>query len=203
MSYRSDLRVERSKRMIKNAFLDLLEERDFDEISIKEIAARAMVSRKTFYVYYSTKMELYEEIMAEALKVLDLPKETRSGCTPEQSLRQKLVLVLQQLNRDRRVYRVLMQEQGNSLFRSKLNRFIRDEVMPELNGSRIVNLPEGYPPKLFEAQVFAHIYSFLGWWVGQYDVQEEEMADIMLETIRSSGLLQLPPENNNKLLINH
>jgi AcrR family transcriptional regulator len=40
-----DLRVRRTQKLIRDAFIALIEERSFDAITVGEIANRAMVSR--------------------------------------------------------------------------------------------------------------------------------------------------------------
>ncbi|MGI6030402.1 MAG: TetR/AcrR family transcriptional regulator [Eubacteriales bacterium] len=203
MSYRTDLRVERSKKLIKQAFLDLLEEQNFEEITIKDIASRAMVSRKTFYVYYATKMELYEEIVQEYLQKL-IPDRSqwnrkRQREDPEGVLREKLIFVLQQLNQERKVYRILIYDTGSHLFQTRLKRFIQEEVLAEIQQAELLRLPKDYPVKLYEMQSYAIIYSFLSWWVAQYSVNVEEMADIILEVLGSSGLIRLHLSKKEKV----
>ena len=55
------LQAEQTKARLFNAAVALLAERDFDEITIRDIVARANVSIGTFYNYYSTKMEVFYE----------------------------------------------------------------------------------------------------------------------------------------------
>ena len=40
-----DLRIKRTQKSIKNAFYELIEEKGFDHISVKDITERAMISR--------------------------------------------------------------------------------------------------------------------------------------------------------------
>lgn len=44
-----------------NAFMEILEEKDFEYISVKEICERAGVNRSTFYLHYETIGDLLEE----------------------------------------------------------------------------------------------------------------------------------------------
>ena len=48
-----DRRVVRTKRAIRNAFAALLSVKDVDDITVRELADAADISRKTFYNYYS------------------------------------------------------------------------------------------------------------------------------------------------------
>ena len=65
-----DLRVRRSRKYLRDALIDLIEERGFDSLTVGEITERAMVSRATFYRLYQDKYDLVEQIYAEATKAL-------------------------------------------------------------------------------------------------------------------------------------
>ena len=43
------------------AFMEILEQKDFEYISVKEICERAGVNRSTFYLHYETVNDLLEE----------------------------------------------------------------------------------------------------------------------------------------------
>lgn len=57
MSGKEDLRVRRTKKALYDAFLDLLSEKPFDEITINELCDKAGVRRATFYKHYSDKFD--------------------------------------------------------------------------------------------------------------------------------------------------
>ena len=57
----SDMAV-RTKQAIRQAFIELLNERPLDKISVKDIAERSTVNRNTFYYYYADIYALVEEI---------------------------------------------------------------------------------------------------------------------------------------------
>ena len=50
------------KQAIRQAFIELLNERPLDKISVKDIAERSTVNRNTFYYYYADIYALVEEI---------------------------------------------------------------------------------------------------------------------------------------------
>lgn len=51
-----DLRIKRTQKSIKNAFYELIVEKGFDHISVKDITERAMISRNTFYCTITTSL---------------------------------------------------------------------------------------------------------------------------------------------------
>lgn len=62
---REDLRVRKTKKAIRAAFEDMICEMDYHEISIKELTARAMINRKTFYLHYQDLDDLLQELQDE------------------------------------------------------------------------------------------------------------------------------------------
>lgn len=61
----TDPRVLRSRRMLMQALVKLLERKEFDAISIQEIADEATLNRATFYLHYPDKNALLQS-MTEA-----------------------------------------------------------------------------------------------------------------------------------------
>ena len=55
---KEDARIIRTKRDLANALEELLQERNFDELSVKDITDKAMISKNTFYNNFQDKNEL-------------------------------------------------------------------------------------------------------------------------------------------------
>ncbi|MDR2718962.1 MAG: TetR/AcrR family transcriptional regulator, partial [Treponema sp.] len=55
---REDHRVRYTRKILKDNLISLMKERPVADIGIKEICARAEVSRSTFYVYYENVYHL-------------------------------------------------------------------------------------------------------------------------------------------------
>lgn len=62
--YRS---AKRSRRLIRQAFLELLEEKELDKITVVDIVSRADITRSTFYVHYPDIYGIIEEIQNEII----------------------------------------------------------------------------------------------------------------------------------------
>lgn len=54
------MRVQKTLHAIDVAIINLLKEKSFDSITIKDISTEAMINRGTFYTYYKDKYELIE-----------------------------------------------------------------------------------------------------------------------------------------------
>ena len=66
----TDPRVLRSRRMLMEALVRLLTQKEFDDISIQEIAAEATLNRATFYLHYPDKSALLEAMTAARFRDL-------------------------------------------------------------------------------------------------------------------------------------
>jgi AcrR family transcriptional regulator len=82
-----DARKLRSRDALFAAFLTLLEQKNLDQISIREIAAAANIGHATFYRHYATKEELLNDLAAGEIRRLvnlTLPvmnaKSTQAAC---------------------------------------------------------------------------------------------------------------------------
>lgn len=61
--FHEDRRVRRTKKLITDAFLDLLKENDFKHISVTDIVTRADYNRTTFYRHFKDKHDLVDQII--------------------------------------------------------------------------------------------------------------------------------------------
>lgn len=65
MERKTDLRVLKTRNAIKNTFKEMVMEKSASDIQIKDLAERAMIHRKTFYLHYTCIEALYEDILSE------------------------------------------------------------------------------------------------------------------------------------------
>lgn len=109
-----DLRIQRTQKSIKQAFFDLIEEEGFDHISVKDITARAMISRNTFYLHYSDKFDLLNKICDELVFKLflgvgkQLRRETRKLRVDTYGAASVIKMGIKTIEEDREAYRILL-----------------------------------------------------------------------------------------------
>ena len=82
-----DKRIKKTRRNLKNALTELLQEKAFEKITVTEICERADTSRITFYTHYSDKYDLLENLFndREAMMVdyfAELQKTTNPDDNP-------------------------------------------------------------------------------------------------------------------------
>lgn len=76
--------VVRSKRLIKNAVMELILKKNAADIKVTEITAFAEINRGTFYAHYNTIFDVISEIEDDIIDNFLLPFRS-SGCQPVNS----------------------------------------------------------------------------------------------------------------------
>lgn len=59
MENKQDLRIVRTYKSLTDAFLQLMSEKHFEDITINELCERAMIRRTTFYKHFADKYEFF------------------------------------------------------------------------------------------------------------------------------------------------
>ncbi|MGX8700907.1 TetR/AcrR family transcriptional regulator [Caproiciproducens sp.] len=70
MEKKTDLRVIKTEKAIKKAFLELMREEGFSNVTVKKIIERAEINRGTFYIHYADKYDLLNKMEDELLSSL-------------------------------------------------------------------------------------------------------------------------------------
>lgn len=63
----NDLRVLKTKKAIREAFIALVEEKGYRHVTVSDITKRAMINRNTFYLHYMDKEDLITSLMEESV----------------------------------------------------------------------------------------------------------------------------------------
>ena len=73
-----DLRIQKTRQNIFQAFIELREKYPLEKITVKELTERAQISKQTFYLHYRDMYDLSERIeqsmIQEMLKELPYPE---------------------------------------------------------------------------------------------------------------------------------
>ncbi|MEK3669786.1 MULTISPECIES: TetR/AcrR family transcriptional regulator [unclassified Paenibacillus] len=114
-----DRRIRKSREAIIEAFILLIAEKNFEQITINEIAERADVSRGTVYLHYTDKYDLLDQcIRTHFVQLID-------SCLPcgEQALfptEAALLYTFQYLDQHASFYAAALANKGVPAFRNRL-----------------------------------------------------------------------------------
>lgn len=66
---KTDLRVQRTRKLIMDSFMELSGAKEFKDITVKDITTEAMINRATFYYHFEDIYDLLEKVLSEVLLV--------------------------------------------------------------------------------------------------------------------------------------
>ena len=117
---KNESRYRYTASLMDEALLLLLEQKEFDAITVREICLKAGVNRSTFYLHYESMNDLLEETVAminsrfkESLSEVPASDPSRVVLTSEEYLRPYLGFIKENM----RAYRVIHQK--DNLFNSQ------------------------------------------------------------------------------------
>ena len=170
-------RIRISKQMLKNALLNLLEEKDIRKVTVYELCREAQINRTTFYRYYGSIYDVIDEIKDEffrSMEELMLKEDVSSMQTLEATLvyarqNRRLILILMSVYPQNPVLEELMQ-------RSSIQDQIRQSCFRELDGWQ---------------QEYAATYAIYGsyeiiakWLTTENDISAHQIASLIMEINR-------------------
>jgi len=125
---KTDRRVIRTQRSIRNALAALLVEKDVEKITIKEIAERADVDRKTVYNYYTSVYEILAELENDWIEDFDAFTKRLENVRGMEYVQNFFPALTELIAEDIELYTQLMRMGSQSRVISKLLSFLRDKI---------------------------------------------------------------------------
>ncbi|WP_458354418.1 TetR/AcrR family transcriptional regulator [Peribacillus frigoritolerans] len=190
-----DLRVIRTKNSIRNALVELIEEKGFEAITVKDITMKAKINRGTFYAHYQDKFDLMtkcqEEIMQEMSNIAkqNLPDVIAELGTdsPINKPFTVFVSIFEYLNVNGEFMKAVLGPKGDLSFQTKIKDFMLKTLL-ENNQNSILKAENLLVPGhyLISYIASAHIGVIQQWLDSGRKESPQEMARI-LSTITVNG----------------
>jgi AcrR family transcriptional regulator len=192
----TDLRVIKTKRGLRDAFIHLLLEKGYDAISIQDIATEAEAARVTFYRHYKNKEELLVDCIDRiceniAANIQDASnEELQQGYSP-------MLAVYRQLMEDGKIYRTLSKSHAGQILTRRLIELFAERVQIQLE-ARFSTEQFMAPIEIIAFHIASAAVGLINWWIeNEQPYSPEYMAQIsawlnMAGIARGFGLEELP-----------
>jgi AcrR family transcriptional regulator len=119
-----DPRVKRTRRLLRDALVSLILEKDFASISIKEITERAEVAYITFFRHFESLDQLLMEILDDGLGELQTHIESLAKQSETSALETEGMLIFEYIGQKADLFRILFKSQSVTRVRKKVVRNI-------------------------------------------------------------------------------
>ncbi|MDD4077932.1 MAG: TetR/AcrR family transcriptional regulator [Bacilli bacterium] len=112
-----DRRVRKTRRILKNALVELMGDKDFRKITVTELAKKADINRGTFYLHYYDIYDLVEEMENECLE--HIKKIVKKYSNPVDYYK-ILINIIEYVKSEKRFFQSIFGKNGDISYINKL-----------------------------------------------------------------------------------
>ncbi len=132
---KEDLRITKTKKLLYETLISLMEEKSFEEIKVSDICKKALINRSTFYSHYSDKYELFMELInALKLSLFNSLNTNENNVNTREYFIELINILLNHIDDKKNIYYSILINNRNSI----ITDIILDVVSKDIN-SRITN----------------------------------------------------------------
>jgi AcrR family transcriptional regulator len=158
---KTDRRIQRTRRMLREALVDLIPEKGFDAIKIRDVTERADIAYATFFRHYDSLEELLGEQVELVIRDLEASARGSDGDRREA----EGVLVFRHVEANQKLFGSLLGKNSSRAVVSRLKEVMIEIVRPyALAHYEQVKSPL-IPMEVVLNHVAAAIWELVTWWV--------------------------------------
>ena len=177
-----DLRVRRTRKQLQQALVELAGEKGFANVTVRDIAERAMVNRSTFYRHYLDKYDLLRQYLEELYAridshVGDAPSIEKPDQLPEE-LPAGLVNILKLVQENAGFFRVMLGDKGDPGFCAQSIRLLIEKQIRQYLPDQAAQADPSQPPVELSVSYLIHagIGAILWWLENDQEATPEQVA---------------------------
>ncbi len=187
---KEDRRVRRTKKLLTQALTQLLQEKQVNEITVKELTDLADMNRGTFYLYYKDIFDMLEKIEDSMFAALDVIMERHEKDALATDTKPILLDLFAFIQENKEMSRVLLSVNGDMNFLHRLNEVVREKCR-----SAWLTLRNGQDEDAFDYHYSFVVFGCAGviraWVNRNCSESAEEMAELADRMIRRGSLTDL------------
>ncbi len=181
-----DPRVKRTRLLLEQAFMALIEEKGFQAVTVQDIAGRAGVNRATFYAHFPDKYALLDHLIRQGF-MEEIDKRMLNACHLTNENLRSLVIAVCEFTRAINAHCKPSQAQFESLVETQVK-----AVLHELLLKWLEQVPQKVAPETAATAASWAIYGLaLQWSHARQPVPVEEFAAQVLPLVAAN--LSLSP----------
>jgi AcrR family transcriptional regulator len=185
-----EIKVAKTKELLKNTLVDLIEEKGFDSISVSDITLKAELNRGTFYLHYRDKYDLLEQNENTILAGLrDKFKQIKPNDFDKYYSKDMIyppfLQLFNYLMENKRFIQILISAKGNPAFPKKMRQYIK-EAFYEKSFLRENPILGDMPLEFIIAFISSAFFGLIEQWIEKAEPNSpEEMAILHMKMLKS------------------
>lgn len=190
---KEDLRTKRTRKMILEAFINLVEEKGYEHVTVSDIASHAMINRATFYAHFKDKQDVYDYIFKEAVEqfmiVLAPVQLGRTNQLQLHAIEQIITHIFEKIQANRVFFKTVLNAHGNEQLRKQISQILRSTYANIFDQVEIREKDFIVPIDFIIEYMSATFMASLHWWINQeISFSPKQMAQLIIKLVGSNHL---------------
>ena len=190
---KEDLRTKRTRKMILEAFINLVEEKGYEHVTVSDIASQAMINRATFYAHFKDKQDVYDYIFKEAVAqfmiVLAPVQLGRTNQLQLHAIEQIITHIFEKIQENRVFFKTVLNAHGNEQLRKQISQILRSTYANIFEQVEIREKDFIVPIDFIIEYMSSTFMASLHWWINQeISFSPKQMAQLIIKLVGSNHL---------------
>jgi AcrR family transcriptional regulator len=191
---KTDRRVSRTRRQLREAILALVLEKGYDAVTVEDITERADLGRTTFYLHYNDKEELLLECISSIAEELRAQVPFDRIAQGDNGVLATIGMVFSHASENPRLYRIILNGEGITSASAMLREIISQSVEEfitrlEQQNRMVLNLQ--VPLAVFTNYFASSLLGFITWWLEKDMPYSPTDAAAMFQRLFFQGGIQM------------
>ena len=185
---KQDRRTRRTRQVLRDAFVALLKEKRYEDVSVQDIIERADVARSTFYVHYVDKEDLLVGKWGVFASNLGVHAD---GLKHEENKGHSILSTLgwfQHIQAQADLLKIIAKDPAMDLAMKTLHGILLEDMQIRVQGHLPENRNASIPPSLAVEYLAGSLMTLLKWWVKQGMSYPPERMDEIFQQLVMQGV---------------
>jgi len=158
---RPDRRVGRTRKALKEALTDLILEKGYEGVTVRDVIDRADVGRSTFYAHYIDKDDLLMAILAD----LEVPGPDSSSWRADDPAFGWTLELFRHFGSGKRLFKAVASGQSGALARRETTERLETLARAELSRLKAARMLDSFRRELLVRFLVGTFMGFMDWWM--------------------------------------
>ena len=162
-------RTERTRELIFEAFITLIHDKPFDDITITDICEKAGIHRTTFYNHFENKNELFSALLDYThMDFLEAIPQAREATDLKSYLLSLVDVVLTSISGNKKKFSTFLSPDHNAGLKAMITSYYSDELLNAfeiLEHRGLLKVRKGMPLSFLSEFLMSGFVSVCTWWL--------------------------------------
>ena len=172
-----DRRTKKTQNAIKQAFLELLQQKPINKITISEITDKVDIGRGTFYIHYTDIFDLQNKIIAETISDLENIFDLNYPDSREEDFHEIAIRLINYISKHKMIFKILYKNGDENKLAFLIKKIFTKKIMKQ-EQLEVKNIQDQIEVRFFIAGLTGVISD---WVFDNIEVKDQELIEILTQ----------------------